>query len=126
VTEKPRGTVLALSRGLLTTLGLDRLLLQQIRRQEQDAKVTRPAAPVQQRQAQPVGAATARRRARRRLGITARQQRLGMQVGCKRPPLRRYRRLTGLVARGVDLNRSAWRFINAYAAQIQELKSKEN
>jgi len=62
--------VLGLSRQLLTKLGMDRLVLQHLRRQEEDRKITRPAAQ------QASNRSTAPRCERRRTGITARQQRL--------------------------------------------------
>jgi len=72
--EERKGTTLMMAHAVVAALGLDRMLLQNMRRAEQDAKVTRTPP-----QASAVLNANGLRRERRRTGISARQQRIRRQ-----------------------------------------------
>jgi hypothetical protein len=112
--DQPRKP-LTMSRALLTALGLDRLLMQQLRRRSKEQE--HPVQPAQR-----VMQGFTPRRERRRTGITARQQRVRRQRGRDKMQARRYLRLTTPIQwpeRPHRHNRADRRFLAAYGRKAE-------
>jgi hypothetical protein len=109
--QPPKPRTLMMAAGLLTAPGLDRMLLQQ-----RDAQVIRPAA-----QPMSVSTSSMSRRERRRIGITARQQRIRRQ-GTYGAPWAQERKCERILNNFPPKNRAERRFLAAYGCKAEAVR----